>query len=95
MKVLTLNGITFDWTEDYIASKGGEDGFFIRKQDVGVIAQQVQKILPQIVAERPDGYLAVQYEKLVALLIESTKELEKKYQVLEARIVELEQKSQP
>ena len=78
MKVLTLNGITFDWTEDYIASKGGEDGFFIRKQDV---------------AERPDGYLAVQYEKLVALLIESTKELEKKYQVLEARIIELEQKS--
>jgi hypothetical protein len=95
VKVMTLHGVTFDWTDAFIASKGGEDGYFIKRHDVGIIAQQVQKVLPQIVAERKDGYLAVQYEKLVALLIESTKELEKKYQVLEARIVELEQKSQP
>jgi hypothetical protein len=93
-KVIALHGVTFDWSEDYIKSKGGEDGFFIRKQDVGVIAQQVQKVLPQIVAERKDGYLAVQYEKLVALLIESTKELEKKHQTLEARLANLERKSQ-
>jgi hypothetical protein len=93
-KVLALNGITFDWTDEYIKSKGGEDGFFIRKQDVGVIAQQVQKVLPQIVAERKDGYLAVQYEKLVALLIESTKDLEHKYNEIDRRVSTLEKKKE-
>lgn len=70
-----INGYRFDWTEDYINHRGGEDGYFIRKEDVGVIAQEIQKILPEAVAERKDGYLAVNYEKIIPLLIEAIKEL--------------------
>ena len=37
---------------------------------LGVIAQEVQKVLPEIVVERKNGYLGVDYKRLVTLLIE-------------------------
>jgi hypothetical protein len=46
---------------------GGEDGYFIRKNDFGVVAQDVAKVFPEAVRTRPDGTLAVDYEKLSAL----------------------------
>ena len=70
-----IRGVYFDWKDDYIESRGGEDGFFVRKADVGVIAQEVEKILPEIVATRDNGYKAVRYEKIVPLLIEAIKAL--------------------
>lgn len=70
-----IRGVYFDWKDDYIESRGGEDGFFVRKSDVGVIAQEVEKILPEIVATRDNGYKAVRYEKIVPLLIEAIKTL--------------------
>ena len=73
--VKQLNGVRYDWTEAYIESKGGEDGTFVRKQDIGVIAQEVEKVFPEIVAENSEGYKAVKYERLVAVLIEAVKEL--------------------
>ena len=81
-KIDKINGVTFDWTKDYINSHGGEDGYFIRKSDVGVIAQEIEEILPEVVAERKDGYKAVKYEKIVPLLIESIKELSDKNKIL-------------
>jgi hypothetical protein len=74
-KVKSLNGVSFDWTDKYLAEHGGEDGYFLRKHDIGIIAQELEKILPEIVADRPDGYKAVKYERIVALLIEAVKEL--------------------
>ena len=56
---------------------GGEDDLFNRKHQVGVIAQEVEKVLPEVVADRPDGYKAVRYEQLTALLIEAIKDLKK------------------
>jgi hypothetical protein len=75
-KLLRVNGVEFDWTTDHINSRGGEDGYFVRKHDVGIIAQEIQEVLPEVVAERTDGYLAVRYEKIVPLLIEAIKELQ-------------------
>ena len=44
--------------------------------ETGVIAQEVEALgLPDVVATRDDGYMAVKYEKLVPLLIEAIKEL--------------------
>ena len=43
--------------------------------DIGVIAQEIEEVLPEIVATRDNGYKAVYYEKLVPLLIEAVKEL--------------------
>ena len=50
----------------------------MRKHDVGVIAQEIESVLPEIVAERDDGIKAVRYERLTALLIEAVKELSAK-----------------
>ena len=43
--------------------------------DIGVIAQEIEKIHPELVTLRKDGYKGVKYEKLIALLIEGIKEL--------------------
>ena len=83
-KVSQINGVTFDWTEDYIKENGGEDKYFVRKNDVGVIAQEIEKVLPQVVATREDGIKAVKYDRIVALLIESVKELKKEIEELKS-----------
>jgi hypothetical protein len=68
-----IRGVRFDWTEEHIQRRGGEDGFFVRKHDIGVIAQEIEAVLPELVATRDDGYKAVKYEKIVPLLIEVVK----------------------
>jgi len=77
-----LNGVLFDWKKDYIDGRGGEDGYFVRKKDVGVIAQEVEKVLPEAVAQRKDGIKAVKYDRLTCLLIEAVKKLNEKIENL-------------
>ena len=66
-KVKQLNGITYNWTDEHMPNR-----------EAGVVAQEVQKVLPEIVTTREDGYLAIRYERLVPLLIEAIKELEQR-----------------
>ena len=72
-KVSKLRGVEFDWNEtsDY----AGE-------HDIGVIAQDVEKVAPEIVIDRDDGYKAVNYQKLTVLLIEAVKELKEEIKEL-------------
>ncbi len=72
-----IGGKLFDWKDDYINSRGGEDGYFIQKSDFGVIAQDVQEVFPIAVRTKMDGTLAVDYEKLSALAFAAIKELKK------------------
>ena len=74
--VSKLNGVLFDWKKDYIDQRGGEDGYFVRKKDVGVLAQDVEKVLPEIVGTRDDRIKAVKYDRLTSLLIECVKDLQ-------------------
>lgn len=64
-KLKKISGISFDWNE-----KSGKSG-----KDYGVIAQEIESIMPEIVTTRDNGYKAVYYEKLIPLLIEAVKEL--------------------
>jgi len=73
-KVSNLNGVEYDWTDTYLDSKGGEDGYYVRKHDIGLIAQDVEKVLPDIVATNKNGYKAIKYDRVVALLVEAIKE---------------------
>ena len=81
-KVNKISGVEFDWTKEYIESYGGEDGYFVRKHDIGVIAQEIQQVLPEAVAERTDGILAVKYERIVPLLIEAIKQQQQQIEKL-------------
>lgn len=74
-KVKQLTGITYDWTKEFLDRNGGEDPIYLRKKDIGLLAQEVQLVLPEIVARREDGYLAVKYDRVVALLVEAIKDL--------------------
>ena len=74
-KIEQISGVYFDWTDDYLKSKGNTTELIHPKHDVGVIAQQVEQVLPEVVITRADGYKAVNYEKIVTLLIEGIKEL--------------------
>ena len=84
-----IRGVYFDWTDEHIADRGGEDGVFVRKHDVGVIAQEVEAILPEIVTTRDNGYKAVRYEKIVPLLIEAIKSQQSDIDILKAEIENL------
>ena len=76
-KVLSLGGYTFDWNEN--TTKEGTE--------TGVIAQEVEALgLPGLVTTRDNGYLAVNYEKLVPLLIGAVKELSDKVEALEEKL---------
>lgn len=69
-----LRGVRFEWLEEH--PTGGESS-------VGVIAQEVQPVVPEAVIQRPDGTLAVRYELLIPLLIESVNQLSKQVQELQ------------
>jgi hypothetical protein len=83
--VRAIGGDYFDWTDEYIAEHGGEDGYFIQKADFGVIAQKVQKAFPKAVRTRPDGSLAVDYEKLGVLAFPAIIEILDRLDALEAK----------
>ena len=83
--VHAIGGKLFDWTDAYVESRGGADGYFVRKSDFGVVAQDVQSVFPLAVREREDGTLAVDYEKLCALAFAAIKELSERVKELEAK----------
>ena len=69
-KLLKLSGNTFKWTDEHYATQNSE---LVKEYDVGVVAQEVQAVLPEAVHERDNGMLAVDYQKLIPLLIECIK----------------------
>ena len=78
-KLLKLGGYEFDWREDSVVH--GNKG-----HDVGVIAQEVESVLPEAVQTRSSGMKAVRYEKLIPLLIETIKEQQKEIDELKNKI---------
>jgi len=77
-RVLSISGNTYDWNE-----KSGKDG-----HDVGVIAQEILEVLPEAVTERDNGFFAVDYQKIVPLLVEAIKELSSKVESLEQKLTD-------
>ena len=63
-KVKKIKGVSFDWNDNSTHSG----------HDIGVIAQDIEAVLPELVVTRDSGYKAVSYEKIVALLIEAIKD---------------------
>jgi len=78
-KLQKIRGVEFDWNDKQDVYQG---------HDTGVIAQEVQKVLPEVVTEREDGYLAVKYEKMIGLLVESIKDLKAEVDELKTQLNE-------
>ena len=78
-KVLSISGNTFKWNNGLSATVNPKAG----QEDTGVIAQEIEKLgLPGVTTIRETGTHAVNYEKLVPLLIEAIKELSTKVDAL-------------
>ena len=75
-KINQIGGYEFDWNNN--SEHSGHD--------VGVIAQEIEKVLPEVVVDRDNGYKAVRYEKIVALLIEAIKQQQLQIDELKSKI---------
>jgi hypothetical protein len=73
--VRRLRGVSFEWREDAPSGHSGKD--------LGVIAQEVEQIFPELVHTDERGYKRVKYAGLIAPLIEAIKELDARVQALE------------
>lgn len=71
-KLDSIEGVEFDWQPNH----------YLEGHDVGLIAQQVQEVLPEAVSKRDDGYLGVNYIKLIPFLVNCIKELKEELKVL-------------
>jgi hypothetical protein len=82
-KVLALRGVNFDWKKNEFPTRS-----FSENRSVGFIAQEVEKILPEVVQteKNAEGYKSVQYDKVVALLVEAIKEQQKQIDSLKVEL---------
>lgn len=84
-KVMQLRGVEFDW------NKGNRKG----QKDLGLIAQEVEKVLPEIVREKKmafidnETYKTIDYDKVVGVLIEAIKEQQEEIDLLKANYDQL------
>nr|BFD59537.1 hypothetical protein CKG001_16440 [Bdellovibrio sp. CKG001] len=86
-RILTLKGVSFDWRQDEYPDWNFEQG-----HDVGVIAQDIEKVFPEAVKTDSKGFKSVAYSKLVAPLIEAVREVNGKCEMNEDQIHNLESK---
>lgn len=67
--VLNLEGVTYNWRTEEFPEKS-----FTERMEYGVIAQQIEKYVPELVSTDENGYKSVQYSHMVPLLLEAIKE---------------------
>jgi hypothetical protein len=81
-KVMQISGVTYNWND--IAHEVENKDMSVN--EVGVIAQEINVILPEVITTRDNGYMAVRYEKIVPLLIEAIKELNEQVKSLKSEL---------
>jgi hypothetical protein len=77
-KILELRGVTWEWRDDAPDEAKEQPG-------LGVIAQEVERVFPQLVETGEDGIKRVHYYGLIGPLIEAVKELDDRLRAVEAR----------
>ena len=76
-KAMKLQGVTFDWKES--------DSLLDIKEDIGFIAQDVQKVVPELVRENADGMLSMRHQGIAPILLEAIKELKAEIDLLKSK----------
>jgi hypothetical protein len=77
-KVSKLQGVTFDWKKS--------DSILKIKKDIGFIAQDVQKVVPELVRENENGMLSMRHQGIAPILLEAIKELKAEIDELKKQI---------
>ena len=69
-----INGVSYHWRTNEFPDKGFEN-----TKQIGVIAQELEQVYPELVLTNADGFKTVDYPKLTAVLLEAIKE--QQYQI--------------
>ncbi len=77
-KAMKLQGVTFDWKKS--------DSILDIKEDIGFIAQDVQKVLPELVRKNENGKLSLRHQGIAPILLEAIKELKAEIEYLKKNI---------
>ena len=83
-EIVQMNGVKFSWRREEFPEINFESG-----TQIGLIAQDVEKILPQLVKTNEDGYKAVAYDKLTVVLLEGMKEQQRQIESQQKQIDQL------
>jgi len=84
-KVMAMRGVSFLWRSDEYEEKN-----FDSRRHFGVVAQEVEEVLPEVVVEGAEGEKAVAYTEIVPVLIEAIKAQQQEIETLKQRIAGLE-----
>lgn len=87
--VQQLRGVSYDWKRNEFPDMNFKQG-----KDLGLIAQEVEKVLPELVNTDAKGFKSVQYSHLVSVLVEAIKEQQKQIEALKAQVSEKDSKVQ-
>ncbi|HOW82729.1 MAG TPA: tail fiber domain-containing protein [Spirochaetota bacterium] len=98
-KIMGLQGVTYDWNTEKF-----KDRTFSKDRQIGFIAQDVEKVIPEVVKTDDQGYKSMDYAKMSVVLVEAFKEqkrqsdakisaLEKENTGLKLRLASLEKMS--
>jgi hypothetical protein len=81
-KLMKLKGFYYDWKQDESLWKG-----VVRKgREIGFMAQQVNKVVPEVVHESEDGFYRLQYDKMVTIAFGSIQEQQEVIDKINERI---------
>ncbi len=87
-RVMQLDGVSFDWNQ-----AADPDMNLTSDHQIGLIAQEVEKVFPELVSSPEDGYKSVDYSQMTAVLLQAIKELSQQNQQLQKRLDAIEIKS--
>ena len=78
-KLHDISGYNYNWIPEYLEKHSDAvNAGLLTQEDSGVLAQEIVKHIPTAVVKRKDGTLAVNYDKIIPLLIQAIKELDRK-----------------
>ncbi len=89
-KVEQLTGVTYDWKKEAYPEKQ-----FTDDRQVGLVAQDVETVLPELVHTDQNGYKSLSYDKMTAVLVQAVKELSERNKLLQREIETLKSSLAP
>ena len=75
-RVVKLRGVNYEWRTDKFKRKNFDEG-----KQIGFIAQEVEKVLPEVVNTNANGYKSLDYARITVVLVEAVKELNSMHEV--------------
>ncbi|MBD3422449.1 MAG: hypothetical protein GF398_20230, partial [Chitinivibrionales bacterium] len=85
-KVTNLQGVSYQWDRESYPERNMPEG-----NKIGLIAQEVEEVIPEIVHTDSKGYKSLEYDKLAAVLIEAIKEQQSQIETLKKQVSHLQQ----